>query len=44
MRKNLNQGKRKEQITFSEQMVTYGVLGIIIVVVYMAVINILENL
>ena len=44
MRKNLNQGKRKEQITFSEQMVTYGVLGIITLVIYLAVIKVIENL
>lgn len=44
MKKNLNQGKRKEQIDFSEQIVTYGILGILIVIIYIVVTNALENL
>lgn len=44
MKKNFNQGKRKEQIDFSEQMVTYGVLGILIVILFITITNVLENL
>jgi len=44
MKRNDYQGKRKDQIEFSENVVTYSVLGIILMLIIMTTLNILSKL